>query len=113
VDESINSRPSADVTPHSTEAPDRGPDGRASGLDGRRMREHLVALVLFTGLSLLLLGPWILSRMSTWLLSVQPQDGSILAGRYGLLVPARGRVLRGHAERLRPAAAQASWARAR
>jgi hypothetical protein len=41
------------------------------------MREHLVALLLFAGLSLLLLGPWILSRMSTWLLSVQPQDGSI------------------------------------
>lgn len=43
----------------------------------RRMRENLLALALFTGLSLLLLGPWILSRMSTWFLAAQPQDGSI------------------------------------
>lgn len=33
--------------------------------------------MLFAGLSLLLLGPWILGRMSTWMLSSQLQDGSI------------------------------------
>lgn len=48
VYESISSRPSAAVTPR-TEAPDRGPDRRASGPGGRGMREHLAALVLFTG----------------------------------------------------------------
>lgn len=48
-----------------------------SARDWRRRREHLLALALATGLSLLTLGPWILSRMPTWFLSTQPQDGAI------------------------------------
>jgi hypothetical protein len=43
----------------------------------RRALEHLLALLLYAGLSLLLLGPWILNRMTTWFLAGQPQDGSI------------------------------------
>ena len=77
VDGSTASRPSADATLLSTEAPAPGDDRGVGGRDWRRMQEHLLALVLFTVLSLLLLGPWILGRMSTWLLSAQPQDGSI------------------------------------
>lgn len=53
---------------------------RTCGDRGRyrhRKREHLLALALATGLSLVLLGPWILPRMSTWFLSAQSQDGSI------------------------------------
>jgi hypothetical protein len=73
-----NSEPrlSADVIPPGTDAPG-AKLSRRGGMNRRRMRENLLALVLFTGLSLLLLGPWILGRMSTWFLSVQPQDGSI------------------------------------
>jgi hypothetical protein len=70
VDQSSGPLFPADVTPPGTDAP-------GAGLCRRRMWENLLALVLFTGLSLLLLGPWILSRMSTWFLSQQPQDGSI------------------------------------
>jgi hypothetical protein len=55
----------------------RDQDSLASGTRRRRVREHLLALLLFAGLSLLILGPRILSRMSTSFLSSQPQDGSI------------------------------------
>jgi hypothetical protein len=42
-----------------------------------RQPQNLLALLLYAGLSLALFGPWILSRMSTWFLSGQPQDGSL------------------------------------
>jgi len=42
-----------------------------------RLPQNLLALLLYGGLSLALFGPWILSRMSTFFLSGQPQDGSL------------------------------------
>jgi hypothetical protein len=54
-------------------APDRAADVGGARLAG----QHLLAFLLFAGLSLALLGPWILNRMSSWLLAAQPQDGSI------------------------------------
>jgi hypothetical protein len=42
-----------------------------------RQPQNLLALLLYAGLSLALFGPWILSRMSTWFMSGQPQDGSL------------------------------------
>jgi hypothetical protein len=42
-----------------------------------RQPQNLLALLLYGGLSLALFGPWILSRMSTFFLSGQPQDGSL------------------------------------
>lgn len=42
----------------------------------RRRREHLLALAVPAVVSLAVLGPWILPRMTTGFLSVQPQDGS-------------------------------------
>ena len=53
------------------------PDRPADAGGGRLARQHLLAFLLFAGLSLALLGPWILGRMSSWLLSAQAQDGSI------------------------------------
>jgi hypothetical protein len=55
----------------------RDQDSLAPGLRRRRVPEHLLAFLLFAGLSLLILGPRILGRMSTSFLSSQPQDGSI------------------------------------
>ena len=56
----------------------RRAQSRQTGADGRpRAREHLLALLACAGLSLLIFGPWILTRMTTWFLSAQPQDGSI------------------------------------
>ena len=82
VDESSSgSRPPADLTPRGVDAgldaPESGPARRAVGRYWRRVREHTLAFLLFLGLSLLFLGPWILGRMTTWFLSAQPQDGSI------------------------------------
>jgi len=52
--------------------------GRASLLmAGLRQSQNLLALALYTGASLGMFGPWILSRMSTWFLSEQAQDGSL------------------------------------
>jgi hypothetical protein len=54
--------------------------GGSRGLGRRaivRQPQNLLALLLYAGLSLALFGPWILSRMSTWFLSGQPQDGSL------------------------------------
>jgi hypothetical protein len=42
-----------------------------------RTTEHLIALAVPALLSLFLLGPWILGRMTSALLTEQPQDGSI------------------------------------
>jgi hypothetical protein len=42
-----------------------------------RIRQHLLALAVCLALSLLFFGPQILTRMSSWLLSDQPQDASI------------------------------------
>jgi len=42
-----------------------------------RQPQNLLALLLYGGLSLAMFGPWILSRMSTFFLSGQPQDGSL------------------------------------
>src|ERR1039457_4940197 len=42
-----------------------------------RQPQNLLALLLYGGLSLALFGPQILSRMSTFFLSGQPQDGSL------------------------------------
>ena len=53
-------------------------ESRSPGRGRRaRTREHLLALAVSVGLSLLFFGPWILYRMSSWFLSGQPQDGSI------------------------------------
>ncbi|HKA95557.1 MAG TPA: hypothetical protein VKD66_04775 [Streptosporangiaceae bacterium] len=49
--------------------------GRA--LAARRSVQHLLALLVYAGLSLAMFGPWILDRMTTWLLSASTQDGSI------------------------------------
>jgi hypothetical protein len=57
--------------------PARDQDLRTPRLGRRQVREHVLALLLFAGLSLAVLGPWILGRMSTSFLSSQPQDGSI------------------------------------
>lgn len=56
-----------------------GPGESHSPARGRpaRTREHLLALAVSVGFSLLFFGPWILYRMSSWFLSGQPQDGSI------------------------------------
>lgn len=75
------SQPPADVSPTDVDT-GQGTAGLArnrhnDGNGRRRLREHLLALLLSAGLSLLLFGPWILNRMSTWFLSSQPQDGSI------------------------------------
>lgn len=58
-----------------TSAQDQDPP--ATGLRPRQARQHLLALLVFAALSLLILGPRILGRMSTAFLSSQPQDGSI------------------------------------
>lgn len=58
-------------------SPSPGPDLPAGAGGGRLARQHLLAFVLYAGLSLTFLGPWILGRMSSWLLSAQTQDGSI------------------------------------
>jgi hypothetical protein len=57
--------------------PGPGSDRPADAGGGRLARQHLLAFLLFAGLSLALLGPWILDRMSSWLLASQTQDGSI------------------------------------
>jgi len=57
--------------------PGPGSDRPADAGGGRLARQHLLAFVLFAGLSLAVLGPWILDRMSNWLLASQTQDGSI------------------------------------
>jgi len=44
---------------------------------GLRQSQNLLALALYTGVSLGMFGPWILNRMSTWFLSEQAQDGSL------------------------------------
>ena len=57
-----------------------GPAGEPAGgraVAGRRRGQHLLALLAYGGLSLAMFGPWILGRMSTWLLSASTQDGSI------------------------------------
>ncbi|MBO0817557.1 MAG: hypothetical protein J2P30_20705, partial [Actinobacteria bacterium] len=46
-------------------------------LAARRGVQHLLALLVYAGLSLAMFGPWILDRMSTWFLSASTQDGSI------------------------------------
>jgi hypothetical protein len=75
------SQPSAGVPPagvdtgQGTSGPGQDRQARRASLG--RAREHLLALLIFLGLSLLFLGPWILGRMTTWFLSAQPQDGSI------------------------------------
>ena len=52
--------------------------GHASRLmAGLRQSQNLLALALYAGASLGMFGPWILSRMSTWFLSEQAQDGSL------------------------------------
>jgi hypothetical protein len=43
----------------------------------RRGRHSLLALLVYTCLSLAMFGPWILGRMTTWFLSASTQDGSI------------------------------------
>ena len=59
----------------------QGADQRGSRRFGGRavvrQPQNLLALLLYTGLSLALFGHWILDRMSTWILSGQPQDGSL------------------------------------
>ena len=65
--------------------PGRRPGRRRSPASSRdrargallRQSPNLLALLLYGGLSLALFGPWILSRMSTFFLSGQPQDGSL------------------------------------
>ena len=65
--------------------PGRKPGQRRSPGSGRararralvRQPQNLLALLLYGGLSLAMFGPWILSRMSTFFLSGQPQDGSL------------------------------------
>ena len=57
--------------------PGPGSDRPADASGGRLARQHLLAFLLFAGLSLAVLGPWILDRMSSWLLASQTQDGSI------------------------------------
>src|ERR1022692_1535994 len=65
--------------------PGRRPDQRRSPGSSRdrarralvRQSQNLLALLLYGGLSLALFGPQILSRMSTFFLSGQPQDGSL------------------------------------
>lgn len=63
----------------SVTSPGPGPgSGRPADADPRRLaQQHLFAFLLFAGLSLVLLGPRILDRVSRWLLAAQPQDGSI------------------------------------
>lgn len=75
------SQPPAGVSPtgvdtgQGTSGP--GQNRQAEETGRGRIREHLLALALSVALSLLLFGPWILGRMTTWFLSSQPQDGSI------------------------------------
>ncbi len=57
--------------------PGQGKSRPADGNGRRRIRENLLALLLCICLSLLLFGPFILSRMNTWFLASQSQDGSI------------------------------------
>ena len=57
--------------------PDPGEGRPPAGGQRVRAREHLLALAVCLAFSLLFFGPQILTRMSSWLLSSQPQDGSI------------------------------------
>jgi hypothetical protein len=57
--------------------PGPGSDRPADAGGRHPARQQLLAFVLYAGLSLAFLGPWILGRMSSWLLAAQPQDGSI------------------------------------
>jgi len=54
-----------------------GAAGASRALAASRSAQHLLALLVYTGLSLAMFGPWILGRMSTWFLSASTQDGSI------------------------------------
>jgi hypothetical protein len=64
---------------------------RPAGAGGRRpARQHLLAFLLYAGLSLALLGPWILRRMSSWLLAAQP-PGRLDIRMHAPLVALRGR----------------------
>ena len=75
------SQPPAGVSPTGVDTgqgtPGPGQNRQAGGNGRRRVREHLLALAACIALSLLLFGPYILGRMTTWFLSAQPQDGSI------------------------------------
>lgn len=58
-------------------APGPGEGRLLAGGHRARAREHLLALAVSLALCLLFFGPQILTRMSSWLLSSQPQDASI------------------------------------